>query len=106
MSNTMKTLKRISLAVLLMSVSILSQALPREEIVNIPTRHKNLFVFRVDRQYVGATVEVYYSNGDLVTNHKLEKRKMIIDFCDTRFGEYTIKVVKGNKKQEFYYVKK
>ena len=51
-------------------------------------------------------MEVYYSNGDLVTTHKLEKRKMIIDFCDTKFGEYTIKVVKGDKKQEFYYVKK
>jgi len=102
----MKTLMRISLAVLLMGVSVISQALPLEEIVNIPTKYKNLFVFKADKEYVGATVEVYYSNGDLVTTHKLEKRKMIIDFCDTKFGEYTIKVVKGNKKQEFYYVKK
>ncbi len=102
----MKTLMRISLAVLLMSVSVISQALPLEEIVNIPTKYKNLFVFKADKEYVGATVEVYYSNGDLVTTHKLEKRKMIIDFCDTKFGEYTIKVVKGDKKQEFYYVKK
>lgn len=102
----MKTLMRISLAVLLMSVSVISQALPLEEIVNIPTKYKNHFVFKADKEYVGATVEVYYSNGDLVTTHKLEKRKMIIDFCDTKFGEYTIKVVKGDKKQEFYYVKK
>jgi hypothetical protein len=102
----MKTLMRISLAVLLMSVSVISQALPLEEIVTVPTKYKNLFVFKADKEYVGATVEVYYSNGDLVTTHKLEKRKMIIDFCDTKFGEYTIKVVKGDKKQEFYYVKK
>lgn len=102
----MKNLMRISLAVLLISVSVISQALPREEIVTVPTKYKNLFVFKAEKEYVGATVEVYYSNGDLVTTHKLEKRKMIIDFCDTKFGEYTIKVVKGNKKQEFYYVKK
>lgn len=102
----MKTLIRISLVTLMICISVISQALPLEEIVNIPTKYKNLFVFKADKEYVGATVEVYYSNGDLVTTRKLEKRRMIIDFCDTKFGEYTIRVVKGDKKQEFYYVKK
>lgn len=104
----MKTMMRISLAVMLMvGLSITTQAYTPEDVVEvIPSRYKNLFVFKADKEYVGATVEVYYSNGDLVTKHTLEKRKMIIDFCDTKFGEYTIRLVKGDKKQEFHYVKK
>jgi hypothetical protein len=65
-----------------------------------------LFVLKANRKYAGATVEVYYSNGDLVTTQKIEKRRMIIDFCDTKYGEYTIRVVRGNEKKEFQYVKK
>ena len=102
----MKTLVRVSLVALLISAAITAQATPVEDVSVVPTKHKNLFVFKADRDYVGATVEVYYSNGDLVTSEKLGKRKMIINFCDTRHGEYTIRVVKGDKKQEFHYVKK
>jgi hypothetical protein len=103
----MKTMVRVSLMVLLvMGVVLSTLASPVEEVSVVPSKYKNLFVFKIDKQYVGATVEVYYSNGDLVAAQKIKKRKMIIDFCDTKFGEYTIRVVKGDKKQEFYYVKK
>jgi hypothetical protein len=102
----MKTLVRVSLVALLISAAITAQATPVEDVSVVPTKYKDLFVFKADRDYVGATVEVFYSNGDLVTSEKLAKRKMIINFCDTRLGEYTIRVVKGDKKQEFHYVKK
>lgn len=103
----MKTLARVSLvALLVIGVASFTRASPVEDVSVVPFKHKHLFVFKVDKKYKGATVEVYYSNGDLVTTQKLEKRKMVINFCDTKFGEYTIRVVKGEKKQEFYYVKK
>lgn len=103
----MKTLARVSLvAMLVIGVVSVTLASPVEDVSAVPFKYKHLFVFKVDKKYRGATVEVYYSNGDLVTTQKLEKRKMIINFCDTKFGEYTIRVVKGDKKQEYYYVKK
>jgi hypothetical protein len=102
----MKALVRISLVALLVGAVVTAQATPLEKLTVVSTKYKNLFVFKADRDYVGATVEVYYSNGDLVTSQKLGKRKMIINFCDTRFGEYTIRVVKGDKTQEFHYEKK
>ncbi len=104
----MKTIMKVLLVTMLMTgAAAFAQASPSDATLNvISTKYKNLFVFKIDKKYVGATVEVYYSNGDLVATQKLEKRKMIIDFCDTKFGEYTIRVVKGDKKQEFYYVKK
>ena len=77
-----------------------------KEVRPVTSKHKNLFVLKADKEYAGAIVEVFYSNGDLITSQKLEKKKMIIDFRDAKFGTYTIRVVKDNKKQEFYYEKK
>ena len=102
----MKTLFK-SLFVLALLTAPTVQAAPREEVVDVvPSKYKNLFVFKAERKFVGATVEVYYSNGDLVTTHTMEKRKMIIDFCDVKFGEYTIRIKKGNEVEEYRYVKK
>ncbi len=72
----------------------------------VSTKYSNLFVFKVDRKFKGAMVEIYYSDGDLVASAPLSKRKMIINFCDVKPGTYTIKVIKNNKTQEFEYVRK
>ncbi|MEM8568237.1 MAG: hypothetical protein AAGF85_17375 [Bacteroidota bacterium] len=62
---------------------------------------KNLFTFKVDRSLLGAKVEMVYSNGDVVTIEKLEKRKMIIDFCDVKLGDYTVKISKDDYTRNF-----
>lgn len=55
---------------------------------------------------MGASVEVFSSEGILVTKQTLEKRKMIIDFCDVKKGDYLIRIAKGNKKKEYSFSKK
>lgn len=104
----MKTLVNlfIATAILFGSVAKAQASSPDEAIDVLDSRHRNLFMFKADRKFLGASVEVYYTNGDLVTSQKLEKRKMVIDFCDVKFGEYTIRLKKGNEIQEYYYVKK
>ncbi len=99
----------LALSLLLATVMSLTAAPvpPHEEVVDVMnTKYKNLFVFKAERELLGAKVEVYSMNGDLVTAQRLHRRKMIIDFCDVKFGEYTIRITKGNRKQEFRYVKK
>lgn len=102
----------VALSLLLAAIMTLSaapavQAGQSEEVVDIlQTRHPNLFVFRAERKYLGAVVEVVAMNGDVVTAQRLNRRKMIIDFCDVKFGEYTIRVVKDNETLEYKYVKK
>ena len=59
-----------------------------------------LFIFKVDRKFRGADVEVSSGNGEVITQLKMEKRKLIIDFCDVKMGAYVIKVKKGDKTQE------
>ena len=104
----MKTLVNFFIAfALLFGGVVTAQAGTPDEVVDIlDSKHKNLFMFKAERKFLGAAVEVYYVNGDLVTSHKLEKRKMIIDFCDVKFGEYIIRIKKGNDVQEYHYVKK
>ena len=66
----------------------------------------SFFVLKAQKEFVGATVEIYRADGALVTAQSLEKRKVIIDFRSVKYGTYTIRVTKGEKTQEFQYVKK
>jgi hypothetical protein len=76
-----------------------------EGVEEVVSRDKDLFVFKTKRQFVGAKVEVFLSNGDLVTAQRLLRKKMIIDFGDATDGTYTIRVSKGDKTKEFQFVK-
>ncbi|MBX2960946.1 MAG: hypothetical protein KF687_00455 [Cyclobacteriaceae bacterium] len=104
----MKTFVNIFLASAVLFGGIgTAKASSTDEVVDvIDSKYRNLFMFKADRKFIGASVEVYYANGDLITIQQLEKRKMIIDFCDVKFGEYTIRLKKGNDVQEYHYVKK
>lgn len=79
---------------------------PNDEISLIGSKYKNLFVFKTEKKLVGAKVEVLSENGEVVTSQVLQKRKMIIDFCDVRYGTYTIRVTKGENVKEYQYTKK
>lgn len=79
---------------------------PQDSIEVVETKYRNLFVFKADRSLIGSVVEVYHSNGELVTRQVLSKRKMVIDFCDVKFGNYVIKVVKEGVAREFAYEKR
>ena len=50
---------------------------PKEVTIDVvPSRYQNLFIFKVDRKFKGANVEVSYANGDVIANLKMEKRKL------------------------------
>jgi hypothetical protein len=100
MKNVMKSIAVFFLMTLLV-VTVQSQAI---DIVN--TKHDNLFVLRVDKELMGAQVEVLSADGNRVTAQRLKKRKMIIDFCDVKSGLYTIVVSKNDQQQKFEFVRK
>jgi hypothetical protein len=102
----MKTLIKLFIAVLVFVSSAAFAGNGNDEIAAVNSKFKNLFVFKTERHLVGAQVEVLSERGEVVTSQVLHKRKMIIDFCDVRYGTYTIRVTKGDKVKEFFYVKK
>ncbi len=71
----------------------------------VRSKQKDLFVIKADREFVGAKVEIFYSNGDVVTRQILQKRRMIVDFAHVKEGEYIIRVSKGERIEEFEYRK-
>ena len=73
---------------------------------SIASKHPNLFVFKVDRKFKKAMIEIYSFDGDLVAITALAKRKMVINFCDVKSGTYIIKVKKNNRVEEFQFVRK
>lgn len=102
----MKTgLKFLALLLLLANTSAFAER-QKGNIRVVSTRYQNLFVFKVDKYFSYADVEISYSNGDVVAHQSLQKRKMVINFCDVKSGNYTIKVRKGDQLEEFQYVKK
>jgi hypothetical protein len=54
----------------------------------------------------GTQIEVFTSNGKLLTTQMTYKKEMAIDFCEARLGIYTVRVTKGDNAKEFHYVKK
>ena len=54
----------------------------------------------------GTQVEVYTSNGKLLTAQTTFKKDVAIDFCDAKLGIYTVRLKKGDNSEEYHYVKK
>src|SRR5688572_2308952 len=102
----MKSLRYLSIVGLIFFSSTAIAGTENDEISLVGSKYKNLFVFKTERKLVGAKVEVLSENGEVVTSQVLQKRKMIIDFCDVRFGTYTIRVTKGHRVKEYQYIKK
>jgi hypothetical protein len=69
-------------------------------------RMKDVFIYKTNRKFVGATIEIISANGRVITSSQLQKRKLIIDFESVLFGSYTIRVSKGKEKEEFVFIKK
>ena len=95
----------LMLAFLVASLSVSARRLT-DTVRSGGPKHESLFVLKAEKQLVGAQVEVFYSNGNLITAQKLQKKKMIIDFTDARLGTYTIRVTKGSKTKDYRYIKK
>ena len=99
--------KLITLVFVALSSVAFSATTPNESSVTvIESKHKNMFVFKVDKSLKGAEVLVYAATGDLVASEKLSTKKMTIDFKEVKFGTYTILVKKNGTVQEFNYEKK
>ena len=91
-----------AIILILISASAVAAPVEGDSVTVIESKHKNLFVFKVDKSLIGSEVMVYHSTGELVTSMLLKRRRAVIDFCDSKFGSYTIKIVKEEKVIESY----
>ncbi len=99
-------MKIVTTYLLVMMVVFTTQALDEDVTAIIPGKSNHIVVFKTDRKFIGATVEVLDANGNPVVAQKLERRRMMVDFGLVRSGEYTILVKIEDDVLEYRYVKK
>jgi hypothetical protein len=68
-------------------------------------KNKSMIIYKADKKLVGGKVEIL-SNGNLIAEQVLQKRKLLIDFESMRVGSYVIRITKGKSVTEFTYEKK
>jgi hypothetical protein len=71
-----------------------------------PAKSKSIFIFKANKEFLGARVDILTEGGSVITSQQLEKRKVIIDFGSVKMGTYTIRVSKGGKTKAYQYIKK
>jgi hypothetical protein len=98
-----KAITILSVAFLLITSIVMAGQHDEREKSN--PRYKNLFVFKTDKKFLGAKIEILSATGSVITSQNLERRKIVIDFGDVGYGTYTIRVSKGNQTKEFLFVK-
>jgi hypothetical protein len=64
------------------------------ESVHILSTKRYIFYFKVEKNLIGATVEVVNSENKVVATEKVESTKKIIDFFYLAAGTYTVKIKK------------
>jgi len=65
----------------------------------------DIFYFKVDKELIGATIEVYNAKGELLITDAVRHQKTIVDFYNEAPGNFTIKIKKGEMEEEFLYIK-
>lgn len=100
----MKTLITLVVAFVFLA-TVSPAAVPADDTIIGHGKNKSLFVFKAKKKFLGATVEVYSSQGKLVTAQNISRRKMIIDFAYVKKDTYTIRIIKGDAKKELQFVK-
>ena len=99
----MQRLILLLLILLLLALVSLSHAIaapmairgPVETVILVTTTaHKNILVFKVNKKFIGAHMEVLSVNGDCITCQKLIRRKTIINLGDALPGTYIIRIQK------------
>jgi hypothetical protein len=93
----------IGLFTILMLVTFTTVARPKGKVKIIALKSHSVY-FKVDKSFIGGSVEVYDANQNLLESEELPHTHTMVFFHEKPSGKYFIKVKKGEKTIEFGYV--
>jgi hypothetical protein len=99
----MKTVTFITL--MLLSATVFANDPKSNHPVRVLSARMSVVYFKVDKDFIGASVEVYSEKGELILSQDVTHRKALIDFYYETPGIYTIKIKKGDREEVFNYIK-
>jgi hypothetical protein len=73
--------------------------------VHVLAKRLDIFYFKVDKDIIGAEIEVYSDSGEKLITGVITQRHAIIDFFYENPGHYIIKINKGDFHESFDYEK-
>ncbi len=73
--------------------------------VRIVSSRMDVFYFKLDKEFVGAELEIYSQDGVKILSQKIVRRKVLVDFYYENKGKYIIHLQKGEVVKEFDFVK-
>jgi len=91
------------LALVLVSARSL-QANPEKHVTLLPTRGET-FCFKVDREFIGAEVEIVDLYGTPIGATKVMGKRMLIDLSQLTPDSYVIRIKKNDTVFEYRYIK-
>lgn len=95
--------KMLMIALVIISASAFAK---NSHPVKVLSKQLEIVYFKVNPAMIGATMEVYNANGDLVYSQTIASKKQIVDFFDEPSGSYTILVTKDGKEEVINYEKR
>ena len=102
----MKLVRVIILSVLFVSAAFVTEA-KRKIVCNhvsVLSVKRDVFYFKVDSEFQGATAQVFNSQGEMVYSIDVHSKRALIDFFYMKPGAYTIKFSHGTQVEEHQYV--
>jgi len=77
----------------------------KEGPVSVLSRKMDIFYFKVCKDFIGARIEIYSPDGELLVADEITHPKALVDFYFEKPGDYTIKFVKDDEEESFTYSK-
>jgi hypothetical protein len=97
--------------ILLASMLGISTLLPAEKanpkpFVHIMSARMDVFYFKLEKEFLGAQLDIYSEDGVTLFSQTIDHRKVLIDFYFENAGKFIIHFEKGNFQEEFNFIKK
>jgi hypothetical protein len=74
-----------------------------ETMDTVRTGSRNELVMKLEKEFLGARVEVIAADGKILAVNSLQRRRLVIVFAEPQIGSYLVRFTKGSLKQEFMY---
>ena len=89
----------------LICLSSLADKIKSKSSVHLVSTRMDVFYFKIDKQFIGADLEIYSQDGVKIFTQRVDRRKIIIDFYFENPGKFIIMFKKGDHHEEFNFIK-
>ena len=73
--------------------------------ISVLSRKRDIFYFKVCKEFIGACIEVFSPEGELLASDEITHQKALVDFFFEKPGDYKIVFKKNEEEKIFTYSK-